>query len=229
VVTIDDSPRGVYRTNGNGDYADVRGVEFSLRKQPMRRGWGTTWGYANFTTQIGINGRSGAPILISKTQEIYGASGDAIVHNNPRLKAGVYYETPADWDFLAGIFKRLSVSVDYSATFPNELLFGDYFEFQGQKYMRPVDQNTNLRVRKDITFNQDKVRIGLYLEVRNLFNNKWLNMGIFDAATPADQQKFVESNFQSLPSVDRSGVPILELAMYRNLPRMIIIGANLEL
>jgi outer membrane receptor protein involved in Fe transport len=223
------APDGTYRTNANGNYADVRGVEIALRKQATRAGWGTTWGYFNFTTQTGIYGFSGDPVAIGPGYVIYGASGDFIQHNNPRLKAGFYYETPDEWDFLAGIFKNISFTVDYQARFANDQLLGDYFEYGGKKYLLPADQNTNLKLRKDVAFGESRTRLGLYLEVRNLFNNKWFNLSTFEQASMADQGRFATSNFKEIPQYDRNGEPILPMTMYRNLPRQIIFGATFEL
>lgn len=227
VVTIE-SPMGIYRTNGNGSYGDVRGIELSLRKQPTRHNWGTMWGYVNFTTQIGISGRGGDPMSISPTRVTYGTSGDDIQYNNPRLKAGLYYETPES-DFLGGAFNNLSVSFDYSAVFPNEKLLGDAFENGGKRYLRPVDQNTNMKLRKDFTLADKSVRLGIYVEVRNLFNVKMLNFPTFTSASFEDQTLFATSGFDYIPSVTATGAPILEFAKYRNLPRLIMFGATIDL
>jgi outer membrane receptor protein involved in Fe transport len=227
VVTVE-APVGVYRTNGNGNYADVRGFELSLRKQPTRHSWGMMSGYANFTTQIGIYGRSGDPSSISPTRVTYGTSGDDIQYNNPRLKAGLYYETP-ELGIFAGLLDHLSISVDYFASFANEKLLGDSFEYGGQRYLRPPDQNTNLRVRKDITLPGGWLRLGLYAEIRNLFNNQWLNFEAFRQASMEDQAKFATSGFEYIPSYTATGAPILEFAKYRNLPRQYLFGVTLEL
>jgi outer membrane receptor protein involved in Fe transport len=229
-VAVVDPPREPYRTNGNADYGDVRGVELSLREQPTRHTWGTTNGYVNFTTQIGINGRSGSPQAITPTGPLYGASGDYIVYNNPRLKAGVYYETPDDAEFLGGLLKRLSVSFDYVAVFPNDQLLSDFVPLpSGGKYIRPPDQNTNLRLRKDFRLWGSNSLLGFYVEVRNLFNAKWINLDIVKASSLADQEAFASSGGKTLPTADANGIPLLELAKFRNLPRSIIFGASLEL
>jgi len=128
--------------------------------------------------------------------------------------------------------ERLSISVDYQMVFANDLKPDDFFQFEGQKYIRPPDQNTNLKIRKDILFGNDLLRLGIYVEVRNVFNNKWLDFStqsIFYTASPEDQRTFVESGFTSLPSVDNTGTPILELSMYRNLPRSVFFGVTMEL
>ncbi|HTY58855.1 MAG TPA: TonB-dependent receptor [Bacteroidota bacterium] len=230
-IAVVDPPRETYRTNANADYADVRGFEVSLRKQPVSHSWGTTWGYLNFTTQVGINGRSGYPQAITPTGPLYPASGDYIVHNNPRLKAGLYYETPASWDFLAGALSGLSVSVDYQAVLPNDQLLSDYIALDnGQKAVRPLNQNTNLKVRKDFAFGHGGIKLGVYAEIRNLFDNKWINIDVFNnSASSADKQHIADSGFSWLPSFDAHGTPILDLAKYVNLPRAVIFGATIEL
>lgn len=224
VVTIE-SPMGVYRTNGNGNYADVRGVEFSLRKLPS---YGF-WGYINYTTQLGIWGRSGDPIVITPTTVRYAPSGDFIQHNNPRLKAGLFIHTPRSWNFLGGLFGDITISFDYQVVYPNDQLRSDYFLFDDHKYVRNADKNANLRVRKDHSLFNNRVNIAAFIEVRNVFNDKWVNLWIFERASREDQQKFAESGFKYLPSVDANGVPILDMAKFRNLPRAITFGVSLEM
>jgi hypothetical protein len=224
VVTVE-SPAGVFRTNGNGNYADVRGVEFSLRKLPSHN----IWGYVNYTTQIGIWGRSGDPIVITPEGERFAPSGDFIQHNNPRLKAGVFMQTPRTWNFLGGLLRDIVVSFDYQVVYPNEELRQDYFLFDDKKYVRHADKNANLRVRKDVSMFSNRINFAGFIEVRNLFNDKWINLWIFEQASREDQRKFAESGFDYLPSLDASGVPILDLAKFRNLPRSIIFGLSFEM
>ncbi len=218
-----------YSTIVNGDYADVRGFEVSLRKLASRESWGSTWGYVNFTTQITINGTSGDPQSISPTGSAPPTEvGDYIDHQDPRLKAGVYYETPSDMEFMGGLLSRLSVSIDYQVIFANDMRFGDYVQYSGVKYLRPADQNTNLRIRKDFSLAADKVHLGIYAEVRNLFNNKWINLDAFASCSQEEIQKMTASNYDYLPSETGAGDPILELAMYRNLPRSVTFGVTMD-
>ncbi len=220
---------GIYTTNGNGDYADRRGVEISLRKIPSVTKFGAYWGYANFTTQLGIDGTSGDPDAIREDGTLgYPTSGDVIIHLNPRLKAGFFYRTPQNFNLLKGLFKNITLSVDFHANYPNENLMQDYFYFNGKKYVRPADKNMDLRFRKEINLANDNIKISPYLEVHNLFNTRWISLGTFENASEADQQKFVESDFDYLPSVDKFGVTILELSKFRNLPRSILFGISFE-
>ncbi len=229
VVTVV-SPYGIYRTQGNGNYGDVRGVEISVRKQSSRFAWGTVWGYANYTTQIGITGSSGAPSVITQNGYLYKPSGDVINHSPSRLKAGFYYETPGETGILGGVLDNLSLTMDYQAIFPNPQDLSDIFLYLGKEYLRPIDHNLNARIRKDIVFGAAKgIRLGFYAEIRNLLNFQSLNLDLFRTASPEDQAKLVESGFQNVPAQDANGVPYLDLAKYRNLPRSVVLGVNLEL
>ena len=229
VVTVI-TPYGTYRTNGNADYGDVRGVEISLRKQASRFTWGTLWGYANYTTQSGITGSSGAPSVIKQGGNLYPSSGDVVYNTPGRFKGGVYYETPNDLEFLAGVFKNVSVSFDYQLSLPNSEDLGDIFTYNGVDYVRPPDQNLNARFRKDFTLGpNNRYRLGIYAEMRNLLNFQSLNLDLFKTASPEDQARMVQSDFKVIPTQDANGVPYLDLARFRNLPRSIIFGLTMEL
>jgi outer membrane receptor protein involved in Fe transport len=228
-ITIE-TPEGVYKTNGNGDYADVRGLELSLRKVPSDYRWGTIAGYFNASLQQGIFGRSGAPVVITPNGVRYAPSGDFIEHRNPYLKAGLFYQTPAWEGLLGALAGGWGISVDHLAVLPNEELRSDFFLFDGQKYLRSVDQSTDLRARKTFTANVSgrTASISPYVEVHNLFNDRWVFLGAFERASQADQRAFVESDFEDLPEVDAGGVPILDVAKFRNLPRSVLFGVTLE-
>ncbi|MCF7802639.1 MAG: TonB-dependent receptor [Candidatus Marinimicrobia bacterium] len=230
-VTTIETPDGVYSTNGNGNYADVRGVELSLRKTPRPTPYGNLWGYLNFTTQRGIDGRSGDPVVRRYDGTVrYAPSGDYIVYNNPRLKAGIYYRTPRQMPFLSSILGEITFSLDYLSVFPNEHLRSDYFLFEGEKYLRPPDQNADLRMKKRFQIgSNNNIALSPYIEVRNVFNNKWIYLGAFESASRADQKKFVESDFEYLPDYKANGEPILDIGKYRNLPREILFGITVQL
>jgi outer membrane receptor protein involved in Fe transport len=228
-VTIE-TPQAIYRTNGNGDYADESGFELSLRKVPSVYSWGVVSGYANYTTRSSILGRSGDPVVISPDGVRFSASGDFIQPNNNRLKFGLYYRTPGQWSGILGaIAKNLSVSLDFRATFANDDLRQDFFLFEGVKYLRPPDATTDLRLRKEIYLGGKKSRISPYVEITNLFNDQWVYLAAFERASFEEQRKFVESDFEYLPPVDANGRPILDVSKYRNLPRQVVWGVSIEL
>ena len=228
-ITIE-TPQGVYKTNGNGDYADVRGAELSLRKVPSDYAWGSVAGYFNTSLQQGIYGRSGAPVVITPGGVRYAPSGDFIDHRNPYLKAGLFYQTPPGKGLAGAVLGAWGLSVDHLAVLPNRELRGDFFLFDGKKYLRRADQTTDLRARKTFSAGVGgrAVRLSPYLEVHNVFNNRWVFLGAFERASQADQRAFVESGFKTLPRVDAAGIPIADVAKYRNLPRQVLFGLTLD-
>lgn len=226
-TTTIESPNGIYTTNGNGNYADVRGVELSLRKLPSVGKLGALWGYVNFTTQIGIYGSSGDPDVIRGDGTVrYPSSGDVIAHNNPRLKAGISYQTPGGSSLAAAIVGNITMSINYEAGFPNDKIRSDYFLYDGKRYLRPADKNAAFRLKKEINLPAVGLRIDPYVEVQNLFNDQWLNLQTFENASFDDQAKFAKSGFDHVPNFDMTGAPILAAAKYRNLPRSVMFGAT---
>ena len=218
-------PDVTYVTTANGDYADYRGVEFSLRKIPSTFSWGSMWGYANYTMAYSISGSSGDPVAFTIDGVRYGTSGDNVGYHQPRVKAGIFYETPGDWGGLMGsVFGNLSVSLDYRAVFPNDQIRSDIFVFEGESHVRPVDQLVDLRARKDIELMGGRFNISPYIEIENLMNDQWVNLFVIERASLEDRRAFVESDFEDLPDVDANGEPILDIAKFRNLPRSVTFG-----
>ena len=227
-ITVQTQDGGTYFTNGNGDYADERGVELSLRKVPSTYFWGTISGYTNFTTGLGVFGRSGAPSTFTPEGPRYNPSGDFIQHSNPQFKLGLYYQTPLDWRGALGeALGGWSLSLDYRANIPNDQLRQDFFLFEDVKYLRGWDQVTDLRLRK--AFEVGGVgRVNPYLEVQNLFNDRWVYLQGVEQASAEDQRRFVESGFEDLPETDAAGNPILDVGLYRNLPRSVVFGLTFD-
>ena len=227
--TFVESPFGNYTTTGNGNYADFKGIELSLRKLPVERNYGALWGYLNYTAQIGIDGRSGAPATIRYDgKSSYNPSGDYIWYTNPRFKAGLFYATPEKIAGIKALLANITLSFEYYAIYPHEKIFEDIFIFEGKSYLRPTDENANLRVRKGITF-ANGTNISLFCEIHNLFNHQWIYLTAIESASQEDQRKFVESDFEDIPDYDLNGIPLFEAAKYRNLPRSILFGLTLEL
>ncbi len=217
-----------YYTQGNADYGDERGFEISLRKLPVRHSWGELSGNINFTTQIEIRGASGSPTDINKNPEFtIVKSNDQIYHHDPILKASLNYRMPEDMNFLAGAFNNVGIAVDFIAIFPNDMIWGDYWNINGVNYMRPVNKNTNLKLSKE--FKVGGVKWSGYVSVENVFNDKWLNILYFTSATSADMERFVLSGFKDYPMYKSNGTPLYEPGMYGNQPRAIYLGATLEL
>jgi len=214
---------GTYSTNMNGDYADVRGFEALIRKIPTSTRFGVFSGFLSYTTQFGISGKSGAAIVLREEgKDTFAPSGDYIQHNNPRLKASMNYHSPQNLRSIWTIFSSINVGVHHYANFPNDQLLSDIYSFEGNRYLRPPDQKTDLRVSKSIGIGN--VMFSPYLEVQNLFNSKWVNLDRLRSLSEEDERALVESDFQDIPEVDISEMPILEISKYRNLPRSIVFG-----
>jgi outer membrane receptor protein involved in Fe transport len=218
-ITVITRSGGRYLTSGNGDYGDAKGVEISIRK-PFSDNWG---GYLNYTWSTGIYGRSGDPDVLAPPG--YGSQvgqstniGDAIEYDPARLKFGITYLTPADLGFISGI----QLALDYQVYFPHEKIADDVFSEAGESYIRPADINADLRVRKEFDFGF--IRPAIFLEVKNLFNNRWVNLNIVKSASPEDRIKFINSGFTDFPDTKTNGAPFPDILMYRNLPRQVIFG-----
>lgn len=225
-VTISDPATTLqYHSNGNGDYADAQGVEFYLRKLPSE----FYWGYASFTLRSGSAGTAGAPSVVLPDGVKYDAQGDAVYYYNPELKAGLTLKSPAEWGVIGGVLDDLLLSIEYSANFPNSHLKSDVLaDSKGTTYLRPVFQNTRVRLTKTFKMLRS-LNMSAYVEVDNLFNNKMIDLFAFSNATQADIDKMAQSGFAYTPSVDKNGIPILEMQKYYNLPRSVVFGASIEL
>jgi hypothetical protein len=222
VITYD---RGQYRTSGNGDYGDSKGVEVSVRK-PLSNYWG---GYLNYTYSTGIEGRSGDPEVIVAPGVDFPAGrqesiGDAIVYDRPRLKFGVTLATPSDFKILYGIFSDMQFAIDYQIYYQNRNISNDVFSEAGRLYERPPDKNADIRIIKEI--NLGFIRPAFFVEIKNAFNNKWVNLDIVKSASPEDRVRFINSGFEDFPETLTDGSPFPDQLTYRNLPRQIILGIS---
>ena len=225
-ITIITRDRGQYKTSGNGDYGDSKGVEISITK-PLTGYWG---GYLNYTFTSGIYGRSGdptkivAPGLDIPVGQDYNI-GDQIIYDEPKLKFGLTFATPSDFNFLGGIFKDMLFSIDYQIYYPNKNIASDVYSEAGAQYERNADKNADIRIRKEIDLGF--IRPAFFVEIRNAFNDTWTNLDIVkQMASPEDRVAFANSNFSIYPAVDKNGAPFPDMLMYRNLPRQITFGVS---
>jgi hypothetical protein len=222
IVTYD---RTIYRTSGNGDYGDSKGVEISVRK-PLSNYWG---GYLNYTYTTGIQGRSGDPVVIVAPGVNFPAGqqdfiGDAIVYDRPRLKFGLTLATPSDFNFLLGIFSDIQFAIDYQIYYPNRNISDDVFSEAGSLYERSSDKNADIRIRKEIDFGF--IRPAFFVEIKNAFNDKWTNLNVVKSASQEDRARFINSGFTDFPETLNDGSPFPDQLTYRNLPRQIIFGVS---
>ncbi len=222
VITVN---RTIYRTSGNGDYGDAKGVEISIRK-PLSNYWG---GYLNYTYTTGIVGRSGDPSVIVAPGVNFPAGqqefvGDAIVYDRPRLKFGLTLATPPDFSFLFGILSDVQFAIDYQIYYPNRNISDDVFSEAGRLYERSADKNADIRIRKEVDLGF--IRPAFFVEIKNAFNDKWTNLNIVKSASQEDRVRFINSGFQDFPLTENDGSPFPDQLTYRNLPRQIIFGVS---
>lgn len=226
-ITVIMRDGAIYKTSGNGDYGDSKGVEIKITK-PLTGYWG---GYLNYTFTSGINGRSGAPsTIVPPGSEIpvgqTDYTGDQIVYDEPKLKFGLTFATPSDFDYLGGIFKDMQLSIDYQIYYPNKDIASDVFSEAGAQYERTADKNADIRIRKEVDLGF--IRPAFFVEIRNAFNDTWKNLDIVKSASPEDRVAFVNSGFSVFPATEKSGGPFPDMLMYRNLPRQITLGVSLS-
>lgn len=217
-----------YLTSGNGDYGDAKGIEISVTK-PMTGFWG---GYLNYSWSTGIYGRSGDPsvivppgsnIQISQTYDI----GDAIAYDPSRLKFGLTFMVPSDFTWMRSLLANLQLSIDYQVYYPNPNIPEDVFPEAGKNFMRTSNRNADIRIRKEFDFKI--IRPAFFVEIRNAFNDKWVNFSVVKTASPEDRVKFVNSGFTQFPDKNVNGAPFPDVLEYTNLPRQVVFGFALSL
>lgn len=227
-VTVTDPSTGLkYKTSGNGDYGDSKGVEISIQR-PLTGYWG---GYLNYTITTGINGISGDPTTVyppgSQTQGVQEFNiGDEIIYDEPKLKFGLTFATPGDLDWLGGVFKDMQFSIDYQIYYPNKNIPSDVISEGAGLFEKNADKNADIRIRKEIDFGF--IRPAFFVEIKNAFNDTWTNLDIFQNATPEARAAFINSALTLYPSTNIDGSPFPDMVMYRNLPRQITIGVSLS-
>ncbi len=217
---------GSYLTTGNSDYADAKGLEIQLRK-PLSGYWG---GYLNYTWSTGIAGRSGDPDVLAAPGSgaqtgLKDPPGDRVQYDPARLKFGLTFLTPKGSSLLGRVLGDLQLSLDYQVYYPHRQIADHNFVEGGKRFMRPPDKNGNLRLRKEFTYRG--LRPALFIEVHNVFNDKHVNLQLLRDASPQDKARFINSSFNVFPEKAPNGAAFRDMLQYRNLPRLVILGAAL--
>lgn len=225
-ITVYTDDGGKYLTDGNGDYADSKGVEISISK-PLSNYWG---GYLNYTMSTGITGYSGDPDIIYPPESGIPARrpnlvGDAIDYDRPKLKFGFTIATPMDYSLLGGAFSNIQFSMDFRIFYPNENIASDVFTESGKSYTREPDRVADLRLRKE--FDLGLFNPAIFIEIHNVFNDQWEDLEIVSSQSPEDRVKFINSRFATYPEKQLNGAPFPDIMSYLNLPRQIIFGVSL--
>lgn len=224
VFTVDGSR---YVTTGNADYADAKGVEVSVRR-PLFGYWG---GYLNYSWSTGIQGVSGDPKVLAPPGSNVGSSqnpniGDQVQYDPARLKFGVTIATPDKFSPLFGLLSNMQISLDYQVYYPHSNIPSDTFTEGTYQLVRPADKNADIRVRKELSWKG--LRPALFVEIRNAFNDKWVNLDLVESSQPEDRVRFINSNLSVFPQTLANGGPFPDLIQYRNLPRQISLGMALS-
>jgi outer membrane receptor protein involved in Fe transport len=226
-ITVFTRDGGRYLTSGNGDYGDSKGIEISLRK-PLSNYWS---GYFSYTLTSGINGFSGDPDVIFPPESGIPARnpiliGDALVYDRPILKFGFTLITPRNISFLGWLFSNIQFSMDLRIHYPNKNIASDVFAEAGRLYIREPDRLANMRIRKE--FDIGIFKPAIFLEVRNLFDDRWENLDIVKSYPPEDRVKFINSRFASYPATQNNGAPFPDVISYLSLPRQITLGISIS-
>lgn len=218
-----------YLTTGNSDYADAKGIEIQIRK-PLSGYWG---GYLNYTWTTGIFGRSGDPDVIAAPGSDIQTGvdptrgiGDAILYDPPRLKFGVTLATPAKFSPWRGLLSNIELALDYQVYYPHKQIPDHNFVEGGRAFIRPPDKNGDLRLRKE--FDLKSLHPTLFVEIHNVFNQKWVNLQTVSDAEPENKARFINSGFDVFPEKSPNGAPFPDVLQYRNLPRLVILGMALR-
>lgn len=225
-VTVSDPSTGLkYKTSGNGDYGDSKGVEISIRR-PLSGFWG---GYLNYTFTSGINGISGDPTTLTPPgSQAQGSQsfniGDQIVYDEPKLKFGLTFVTPHDLELLSGILKDIMFTIDYQVYYPNKNIPSDVISEAGAIFEKKANRNAKIIVRKEIDFGF--IRPAFFVQIDNAFNDTHTNVHIFDNASPEDRANFINSGLTLYPATQLDGSPFPDMTRYLNLPRQITFGVS---
>lgn len=218
-----------YLTTGNSDYADAKGLELQVRK-PLAGYWG---GYLNYTWTTGIFGRSGDPDVIAAPGSDIQTGidptkgiGDAILYDPPRLKFGFTLATPEKFSPLRGLLSKIELALDYQVYYPHKQIASHNFVEGGKAFIRPADKNADLRLRKELDIKP--LLPTVFVEIRNVFNDKWVDLQTVSDAQPEDKARFINSGFEVFPEKSPNGGPFPDVLQYRNLPRMVIFGAAIR-
>lgn len=217
-----------YKTSGNSDYGDAKGVEISLRR-PLRGYWG---GYLTYTWSTGINGYSGDPYTIYPAGAIIQARqeyavGDFIQYMRPNLTANITMVTPSKLSILNGLLSNIQFSMDYYISYPHTQISSDVY--QGViNINRPANKQARIRLRKELSVKKG-VRTALFVEMENAFNDKWHNVDLMEGdILPEDRIRYINSNLQIYPQKASNGAPFPDYAKCTNLPRKISFGVTLS-
>ena len=179
---------GYFRANNNS-YADTRGIELTFKKT-----YGN-WirGFVNYTYQVNTSGAFGRRVVYEDRgeQKLYDRTTSNFYQDRPvpqpRANATITFFTPADYGMFLG---------DWSANLLGTWRAGEYLTYNPQNVFGlennvQVSDYMNFDLRINKTFYLSSIKVMLFMEIRNLFNNKTLSGASFYDSF--DQQFYFES------------------------------------
>jgi hypothetical protein len=175
----------------NNEFADIRGVELTFSK-PYGK-FVSFW--SNFNYSVSSAGVTSLDVIYENPFKAEEAKSFA-----PKLKpipfisfnAGLRLFSPKDWGpdiFGAKIFSNMGANFVFRWNDGGEFIFNPQAPTENQHYIDVVDfSNTDLRLEKRIPIGS--MQAVLFLDIRNLFNQKYLFTGAF---TQSENQRYRNS------------------------------------
>lgn len=179
---------GYFRANNNS-YADTRGVELTLKK--THGSW--VRGFVNYTYQVNTSGAFGRKVVNEdrSEQKAYDRTTSNFYQDKPvpqpRANATLTFFTPMDYGMILG---------DWSANLLGVWRAGEYMTYNpknsfGLENNVQVSDYLNFDLRINKTFNFNSLTVMVFMEIRNIFNNKSLSGASFYDSF--DQSYYFES------------------------------------
>ena len=179
---------GYFRTNSSS-YADNRGLELTLKK--TRGDW--IRGFVNYTYQVSTSGAFGRRVIYEDRgeQKLYDQTTSNFYQDRPvpqpRANATITVFSPNDYGLILG---------DWSANLLGVWRSGEYMTYNpknafGLENNVQVSDYLNFDLRINKTFDFSSLKVMVFMEIRNLFNNKSLSGASFYDSF--DQSYYFES------------------------------------
>jgi len=163
----------IVETYANNSYADIRGLELRLDKR-MGRWW---YGWATLEYSVQSTGRTGLRYIYENRQLAKQQAENATQDRGwpvPAVRINFTFKTPPNYGPNVIGFKlladwRLNIFQEWEDG--GKSLLNQDSPLSEQRYAEVIDYwNTDLLLEK--RFNVNRVRFGLFMQVRNLFNYK---------------------------------------------------------
>jgi len=163
----------VVNTYRNNSYADYRGLELRLEKRVGR------WfhGFISYEYSIQSSGRTGLAVIYEDRQ-LWDRQRESAAQERawpaPTVWANLTFSTPAEWGPAFGGSKilgdwRLNILTNWKDG--GKELMNPGAKLREQHYADVIDYyNTDIMLEKRVKLSH--MRIGIYMQIKNLFNNK---------------------------------------------------------